>query len=110
MAVLIDVDHASNLGFPINVKSVMYSKEFNSLHKYEWRQFAIMLARILANYMDNYHVEEPSFPTDDFGNTLRSAYNNGESPDISKFQLTGNELSLNDILATRQLENVLNLN
>ena len=97
MAVLIDVDHAGRR-LPVNFNSVMYDICFDSVGQYDWRQFAIMLARILDDNMENYHEEEPSFPEGEFGDTLRSAFDNGEPPDITKYVPLNSELSLEEVL------------
>ena len=97
MAVLIDVDHAGRR-LPVNFNSIMFDACFDSVDKYDWRQFAIMLARILDDNMENYHEEEPFFPADEFGDTLQSAFHNGEPPDITKYVPLNSELSLSEVL------------
>jgi len=99
--VLIDVDHAGQ-EFPNILNSIMYNVGFDSVCKYDWRQFAIMLARILDNNMDNYHEVEPSFPPGPFGSTLRFAYDDGESPELDKYVPSSNEVSLDEVLNFRQ--------
>jgi len=47
-AVLIDVDNLTCKS-PAYLGSIMYSHRFNNATKYNWRQYAIMLARILEN-------------------------------------------------------------
>lgn len=59
-AILIDVDNLTGK-LPEDIGLIMYSCYFNNATKYDWRQCAIMLARILKNNESQYHTQPPSF-------------------------------------------------
>ena len=76
MAVLIDLDQSLETyevnmpGYDIE-NSIMHNQKFDTLEKYDWRQFALMLAKIaegalmLAKIAEgnnfNYHTQGPVF-------------------------------------------------
>ena len=98
-AILIDVDNLTDKP-PEYTESIMYSCYFDNATKYDWRQYAIMLARILENNESQYHTQPPSFSHAQIGQELEHIYNTGIRPTLSKLKLPETE-------ATQTLENVL---
>ena len=68
-AVLSDVDNLSGQP-PEYMKSIMYSRLFDDASNYDWRQYAIMLARILENNESLYHTQPPIFSNAQSGQEL----------------------------------------
>ena len=92
-AVLIDVDNLTHKP-PEYMESIMYSCYFNNTTKYNWRQYAIMLARILENDESLYHTQPPSFSNTHIGQELEDIYNTGNQPTLSRLKLPETEATL----------------
>ena len=99
-AVLIDLDHCREITRdPTGVRndnSFMYNVDFSQLEHYDWRHFAIMLARIMEGSDDQYHKRRPKFSDDVCGKELQRSFSYGMKP--RKQYLTWNkEKTLDDM-------------
>ena len=99
-AVLIDLDYCREITIdPISVRndiSVMYNVDFSQLEQYDWRQFAIMLARIIEGSDDEYHKRPPVFLDDVCGKELRRSFFDGMKP-RKQYLTWKNEKTLDDM-------------
>ena len=102
-AVLIDLDRCCSIDHkpPSSVQnnnSVMYNVTFDNSKQYDWRQFAIMLARVVQDNHADYHTAEPEFKDDALGKVLKHCFSNGEKPH-SELKWEGQtQKTLNDVL------------
>ena len=103
-AVLIDLDYSCDIEDPTPVekrKSIMYNVNFDRKEQYDWRQFAIMLARLLQHDHDRYHEVLPKFEKNAFGQALECCFSKGENPLPSKLKWEGQaQITLTDVLET----------
>lgn len=76
-AMLIDMTHKP----PGYMELVIYNCPFHNATKYDRRQYAIMLARILEHDESRYHTHPPSFSDAQIGQELEDTYNTGNFPD-----------------------------
>ena len=92
-AVLIDLDTIT-AGDPTSPtqKSLMYDVSFEDSHKFDWRQFALLLSHIIEGDESDYHKRPPAFRH----NTLEHSFKFGTEPaESSLLQITlANFLSL----------------
>jgi len=90
-AVLIDLDNACELTYPCEVytDSIMYCVQIDKIKNYDWRQFAIMLARIIESSDDNYHTKGLVFKDNPFEQELKCSFIDGTKPNLDglEFQL-----------------------
>ena len=72
-AVLIDLDHCMEVGTLTRCtqNSLMYSIEFNDNCKCDWRQFSLLLSRVIEGSDHNYHTRDPVFQDTNEGNSLK---------------------------------------
>ena len=78
----------------------MYSCLFDDASKYDWRQYAIMLARILENNESLHHTQLPLFSNAQIGQELKNIYDTGNRPTLSRLKLeTEATLTLEDVLS-----------
>ena len=81
-AILIDLDNVTDTPDG-NEASVMYNTLFADARMYDWRQYAIMLARIIEGNDRGYHKWVPSFPNTNFGVELRKSFESGIPPSLT---------------------------
>ena len=89
-AVLIDLDDCQKIDQVSNVhdsESHMYSKEYDNVENYDWRQLAIILLRIWKCQDFDYHKGDLAFPTNEFGKELRECFDKGRKPNLDKLRL-----------------------
>ena len=102
-AVLIDLDNAVEIGVsPIYVsqKSFMYNIEFDDHRKYDWRQFALLLSRVIEGSDHDYHTRLPVFQNTREQEALKRSFEIGDKPPLESLNisLVDSPKSLNDLL------------
>ena len=108
-AVLIDLDRAIVINhLPkacctqlYNEGSLMYNETFDSADKYDWRQYALMLARVIEGTYDKYHRRPPKFRDTAEGKTLQECFEYGVKPPlwVIDIDLVDSPKSCNDIFS-----------
>ena len=82
IAILIDIDNAFAVEYghvAPNSSSIMLNTWFDDITKYDWRQYTLMLARIIEGTDEDYHKREPHF-----GDThLKHTFMTGSKPHIN---------------------------
>lgn len=82
IAVLIDIDNAVAVEYghvTPNSSSVMFNVRFDDNTKYNWRQYAIMLAHIIEGTDKDYHTREPHLKMLDH---LKHTFMTGSKPHV----------------------------
>ena len=102
-AVLIDLDNAVEIGVsPIYVsqKSFMYNIEFDDHRKYDWRQFVLLLSRVIEGSDHDYHTRLPVFQNTREQEALKHSFEIGDKPPLESLNisLVDSPKSLNDLL------------
>ena len=88
-AVLIDLDCAVDLSKKIsaNVSSHMYNVQFDRAEQYDWRQYALMLCRIIEGKEGDYHTREPHFGCSHAEVCLMNSFRYGIKPKVELLDL-----------------------
>ena len=101
-AVLIDLDHAVEIGRSprcSSQKSFMYNINFDDNRKYDWRQFSLLLSRVIEGSDHDYHTKLPVFQDSKEGKSLKSSFDFGTKPPLWSLSITlvDSLKSLNDL-------------
>ena len=83
-AILIDLDNVSNKPH-ISEDSIMYNIDFPKVTMYNWRQYKLLLIRMMDGNVDNYHTSVPDFPANDLRVSLKNCFMHGAEPNPSHF-------------------------
>lgn len=103
-AVLIDIDHAMEIGRPpqcSSQRSFMYNICFDDNCTYDWRQFSLLLCRIIEGSDHDYHTKLPVFQDSKEGRSLKTSFDFGTKPPIWSLNITlvDSPKTLNDLCA-----------